>query len=400
MIHIRFILENFIRNLDKRRLNFALMVIVSGVTVFLLDMVFMIKEESYYHIRSVKESLKQNESCMNIRVFPDAGDFDFTKKLSDFDVRLEEEFGDDYGAFMEMNIRFFKEESKEGMQNGVVYIDRSVFDLCEISLKEGNSINAMKENHSYMEAYVGYDLKEQYPVGTVLENSYTGSKTKIVGVMEKESCWLPTLLFGTTETRICLDDKIVSELDESIFKTSDLFYNNICNSMYLKCDSKEEAFDRQEAVRKIAEEQGLLSYQDTIAQLIKKEKENHRQIFQSVGILTIFVTTLACVALFASSAADVYSRRYDIGLMYIYGISKVDIFIMTWIENLLKLLIPFGVAVLLYGRNLEGERLLIHGHIVIWEILLLLFVVSVLISWIACAMVNRKDITKLVSSVE
>ena len=73
---------------------------------------------------------------------------------------------------------------------------------------------------------------------------------------------------------------------------------------------------------------------------------------------------------------------------------------MTWLENLLKLLIAFGVAVFLYGRNLSGDSLLIHSNIVIRKLLIFLFMISILISGIACLVVNRKDITNLISSVE
>ena len=67
---------------------------------------------------------------------------------------------------------------------------------------------------------------------------------------------------------------------------------------------------------------------DLITEFYKKskEKENNRKVFHSIGILTIFVVILSFIALLASSAADIYNRRYDIGVMYIHGIRKIHIF--------------------------------------------------------------------------
>ena len=67
-MNVYFILKNVINNLYKRRLNFLLITIVSGITIFLLDMVFMISEESYYHIRVVREILNQKETSINFRI--------------------------------------------------------------------------------------------------------------------------------------------------------------------------------------------------------------------------------------------------------------------------------------------------------------------------------------------
>ena len=399
-MNVYFILKNVINNLYKRRLNFLLITIVSGITIFLLDMVFMISEESYYHIRVVREILNQKETSINIRIIWDARNLDYEKNIAGFDAELEEMFGDAYGKFMEMNMKFQKEESSEEREMGVLYIDKSMLDLCDVSLNQGKMIERSKDECSYIEAYVGYGLKEEYPIGTVLENSYTGSKTKIVGVLEQDSNWLPTILFGSTEAKINLDDMIVSEMDHSIFETSELFYGNISTSIYLKCDSAKQLERKQEIIQEIAKKHQILCYSDTIEQLIEKEKENNRKVFQSIGILTIFVVILSFIALLASSAADIYNRRYDIGVMYIHGIRKIHIFMMTWLENLLKLLIAFGVAVFLYGRNLSGDSLLIHSNIVIRKLLIFLFMISILISGIACLVVNRKDITNLISSVE
>ena len=110
-MNVYFILKNVINNLYKRRLNFLLITIVSGITIFLLDMVFMISEESYYHIRVVREILNQKETSINIRIIWDARNLDYEKNIAGFDAELEEMFGDAYGKFMEMNMKFQKEES-------------------------------------------------------------------------------------------------------------------------------------------------------------------------------------------------------------------------------------------------------------------------------------------------
>lgn len=397
-IHFRFILEDIFNRLDKRRLNFILIVLVAGVTVFLLDMVFMINGESYQHILTVKNTLQQKENYLNVQVIPDERIPNYPINVSKFDAELQKEFGSKYGKFMEMDIAFQK--VGENCLNHVLYIDKTILDLCHLSLAQGKKIEKDEGQLDYIEAYVGNDLKEDYPIGTILVNSYTHSNMKVVGVLKKGVNWVPTSLFGTTETKINLDDKIVSEMDHSIFETSVGFYGNIYNSMYLKCDNKKEVETSVKIIRKIAKEQEILCYSHTINQLIKKEKESNRQIFQSIGILTIFVVILACIALLASSAADIYSRRYDIGIMYIHGISRMNIFLMTWIENLLKLLIAFGVAIFLYSRKLEGDRLFIHSHIVIWQLLAFLIIMSIFISFIACILVNQKDVTKLIKSVE
>ena len=62
---------------------------------------------------------------------------------------------------MEMNMKFQKEESSEEREMGVLYIDKSMLDLCDVSLNQGKMIERSKDECSYIEAYVGYGLKEE-----------------------------------------------------------------------------------------------------------------------------------------------------------------------------------------------------------------------------------------------
>ena len=62
-----------------------------------------------------------------------------------------------------------------------------------------------------------------------------------------------------------------------------------------------------------------------------------------------FAVLVSVSALFTASLADVFSRRTDIAIMSVNGVSPVDLYMMLLIENIIKFVIAFGIAVSIYS---------------------------------------------------
>lgn len=388
-MHISFILKKVFDYMYRRKLNFCLTVIISLITVYMLAMALTMIANSFYHIFITKKTINDTD-FLNINILNNVYDMDYFEAVEMFDKELSDIYGDDYGKFMYMDVKFTGVD--EALN--VLYIDKSIMDLCNLNVNEGTA--AANEDENVINAFVGYNLKDEYPVGTILENIYTGTKLQIVGVLDKNSTWIPDLLFHTLDAVQDLDNKIVSELDYGFIDLEKAFYANTFNSFYIKCDSDKEAETAKLRAKEAADKYGVMIYCNTVDELIESEKEGNKDFLDALGILFIFVLAIAVLAYSTSNIADIYSRQYDFGVMYINGVSSIDIFMMIWLENLIKLIISFGVSAGIYIRGLELAELYVFYHIVIPVLAVILLVFSFVVSALLTLFIKKKDILSLI----
>lgn len=391
-MHISFIVKKVFDYIYRRKLNFCLTIIVSLITVYLLAMVLTMIANSNYHILVTKKTINDTD-YLNINILNDVTNRDYYESVEAFDKELSDIYGDDYGKFMYMDVTFA--ELDEALN--ILFIDKSIMDLCDLTINDKIDIDYGDE--TVLDAYVGYNLKDEYPVGTILENYYTGTKIQIVGVLDNNSTWIPDLLFHTSNAVIDLDNRIVSELDYGFMELEKSFYGNTFNSFYIECDSAKSAEAAKLKVKETADKYGIMFYCNTINELMDAEKEENSDFFDALGILFIFVLMIAVLAYSASNIADIYSRQYEFGVMYINGVSFLDIFMMIWTENLVKFMISLGVSIGIYIRKLEQTELYVFYHIVIPGLLFILLVFSLIISVVLALSIRKKDILSLIGGV-
>lgn len=396
-MHIRFILKNVLDYMYRRKLNFVLTMIISVVTMYLLAMVLTLAGESYYYIYAVKNTIRNTE-YLNINVLMDSTNMDYCKKVETFDKEMQEAFGNQYGKFMFVTTNLQDDTTGREESVRVLYIDPSLADLCREPVNFGNVISAAER--PVVRACVGASLTDKYSAGTILKNVNTGSEIQVAGILEPNHRWLPDLLFHTNEAAVSLDEYIIAEMDTSFFNASTDFYTNTFNSFYIKSESEEESIYVKNKVKEIAGQNGILYYANTVDELIWQEQNENKELFRSVGNLIIFVVLIAVSAFASANFSDIYSRHSEFGIMYINGVSSLDIYFMIWIENLIKIVIAFGISIYVYVRGIDEVGMYVFKTMIMPVLIVAVVLFTIILSYILLLTVRRRNILSLLGGAK
>jgi ABC-type antimicrobial peptide transport system permease subunit len=347
-MHISLITKRVIDNIYNRKMNFIMTILVRIVTLYLLFLVIGLFLKSRYYIFETKK-LFEFKDVLNVNIVVDFLDNGYCDAAAGFISDIKEKYIDEYEDFMYMNVDY----STSGVEvnKDTLFVDGIENNLHNINFEE--CING----DGFLKGFVSESELENYPLGTVLENEITSSKTKIVGYYSDDAVWPPSLLFHTSDTSVRLDKYIVVEMDEAYFEIDKSIYANMFNSIYVKANENDK-----KAIRDIADKNGIKCYVYTIDDLIQAEKDENSELMKSTGTLVLFVTLVAMLSVFTANMVDTLYRQREIAIMRLNGVTGKDIFMIMFVENALKLAISFGIAVFVYAGNLTGtERALFYN---------------------------------------
>jgi hypothetical protein len=269
-----------------------------------------------------------------------------------------------------------------------LYVDEGANDLCNMEVV----YKIEPDSTEYLKAYVGCSAADKYPVGTILENKHTGSRTQIIGILKKNSEWISEPPLVTQDAVISLDDYIVSEMDDKYFELYPMFYGNIFNSMYIKCESDEDAARIKEEVRALADENKIMCYCNSIKSLISKENIENSNYLKSMGYLIGFVVIMAVISCFTSGMADIYSEHYELAVMLINNVAPVNIFIMLLVENLIKGSLAVTLSMTKFGFGLADSDSYVFRTMVCPAVIVMVFTLMLMISLTEYMTVRNKNI--------
>ncbi|MGN0160318.1 MAG: hypothetical protein ACI4AQ_02900 [Lachnospiraceae bacterium] len=385
-MNIRFAIKKAFEKMFRRKVNFIMTLSVLAIAVYLLASVFQMLFKSTYYIYATKKALSY-DSALNFTVFINRADEGYFERVGEFDKILKKQYGNRYGRFMYLDASM-KVDSGSYNTFSTLYVDEGAKDLCSLEV-----IHEIEPGSTeYLKGYVGCNVAEEYPVGTILENKHTGSRTQIVGILKKNSVWISEPLLVTQDAVITLDDYIVSEIDEKYFELYPMFYANIFNSMYIKCESEEEAARVKEEVRVLADENKIMCYCKSINSLIHKENTENADYLKSMGYLIGFVVILAVLSCFTSGMADIYSEHYELAVMLINNVAPANICIMLLVENLVKGSLAVSLSMTKFGKGLTDSDVYVFGTMVCPAVIVMVFVFMILVSFTEYITIRNKNV--------
>ncbi len=391
-MRIAFIMKKITEYALRRKLNFFLTTLVMVTAIYMLSLVLQIAVNSTYNIYKTK-SLFTDKEILNVNILStEMYDKEYNEKVESFIDELEYTYGSNMGKFMYLPASYnvFREVRAEE----TLYIDINMVNLCRLKLTEDEKYALSAERSDMLRGYVCKNRLDEYPLGTIIENKNIGSRTMIIGYFDEGSEWIPALLLHSTEATVCLDDYIVSEMDEKYFEIDKAFYSNAFNNIYVETDGKAETVKKN--VKSISEKHGVMCYVNTIDEIIQKEKYENRDLLKAVGGLVSFAVIIAMTGIFCSFSADVFSWQRDIAIMSVNNVSPVDIFMILFLENLIKALIAFNIAVFLYGNNLGKSDKIMYFQMIVPIILTGLFVFIIITSFAAFKTIKQNRLIAII----
>lgn len=386
-MHIKLIMKKVIEYIYMRRGNFLLTLIVLGISIYLVAFAMQIYSSSEYYIVKAKEIIT-DESVLNINIIPDLADMDCYEKVGDFDTAMKQKYGDSYGKFMEMETTY--NINGEEVLIKTLYIDEAMLDLCGV----GSSMTELKGNTSV--CFVGSNLKDIYSEGTVFTDIHTENEYTVTGSLPETSEWISTPVFATTDVTTSLDDYIVVLMDDSYFELSVDFYANITNSIFVKYETEAECEQLKSDTRELADESGLMLYMYTFDELVSSEMEENRSLMNSIVVLIIFAVVTAIFSYISAGLADIYSRHYEMAVMYLNKVSRLDMFMILFFENIIKAVIATGLSFLIFMSGLDSSEKVIFISMVMPKIIFSLIAFMLVVTAISNMTVREKKLINLI----
>lgn len=344
-MHIKFVMKKVVENIFGRKLSFLLMVVVMGITFYLLFTTVGMYFRSNYVIYDTKRVFSSSNLVnMSVQVTGFEDD-DYYYGVERLLQNLKARYQDKVTYFMYMQEQEIQTDGVTENRN-ILFIDGNM-GLCSTAftdeLPESDTLN------DCIRCYICRNMKDKYPPGTVFQNMSTDTRMMVVGYFDPDSRWIAEPLFAQMDAGVTLDDYIVSEMDRGYFDSFISFYDGVLNNIYVSNISKGELADVKMDMNSLADEEGLMYYSDTLEESIQEERASNKEVIRAIGIMIAFAVLVSVSALFTASLADVFSRRTDIAIMSVNGVSPVDLYMMLLIENIIKFVIAFGIAVSIYS---------------------------------------------------
>lgn len=373
-------------------MNFFLTTLVMITALYMLSMVLQISTNSTYYIYKTKNAFSDNEMINVSIVMTGQEDSIYYENVGRFIEELENTYGSDSGKFMYLPTNYNMQG--EVRRENTLYIDSDALDLCKLKLTEDESYASSADKADMLHGYVCKSRFDEYPLGTVLKNENIGNETMIIGYFDVGSEWIPDLLLHSNEATVCLDNYIVSEMNEQYFEANNMFYANISNNIYVKVNGDIDKL--RENIKSISKSCEIDCYVRTIDEIIRKEKYEKRDLLKAIGTMVAFATLVAMIGIFSSFLADVFSWHKEIAIMSVNGVAPTDIFMILFLENLIKALISFNVAAFLYGNNLGKSDKSVYFHMIAPVLLIGMVVFITITSFVAFKTIKQSRLIKII----
>lgn len=223
----------------------------------------------------------------------------------------------------------------------ILCVSKELIPVGKLTDVEGNPIELSEKQL----VAVGYGLREQYPVGTIILDQETGEEYQVDQILRKNSAWLANNAVTGLQTSIKLDDMILMDANTHLEVSG---YANILNGMnniYLYHPTMPE-----EAINAYVQEQagnmGIRTY-ETVS-LWEKSQSRLRYAYKSDWVELLFV--IVCLGLsmamqYLSVIMNLNYQKRMFGVLLACKWTGKDIQRMSFLECSLRLVLGVGIAI-------------------------------------------------------
>lgn len=205
---------------------------------------------------------------------------------------------------------------------------------------------------------VGYELRNKYPIGTIIQDELYGTQYQVEQILAKNSEWLGADASTGIQTSIKLDNAILLDTEGHMEQSGYMDVLNAANNSYFyhPTMSEEEA---NQYIHEYAASMGIRVY-DSMSlrtQTLKKLVEAYRN--ESVEL--IFVVTglaLSIVGQYLAVIINLEYRRRNFGVLLASKWTRRDVIKMSVIECSIRIIISLGIAIpVAYNlvKNMSGN---------------------------------------------
>lgn len=244
-------------------------------------------------------------------------------------------------------------QGKEGICAGLYYtaslnsdldilcISKELVPIGKLTDVDGNPIEFSEKQF----VAVGYGLREQYPVGTIILDQETGEEYQVNQILRKNSAWLANNASGGLQTSIKLDGMILMDANTHLETSGYINVLNGANNNYLYHPAMpEETINAY--VQEQAENMGIRAYETVSLQ--EKSQRLLRYAYKSDWVELLFA--IVCLGLsmamqYLSVVMNLNYQKRMFGVLLACKWTGKDIQRMSFLECSLRLALGVGIAI-------------------------------------------------------
>lgn len=372
-----YIVQSTLKQIQSRKgifiLSFLLICtafLVAGFQSILLGIVYY---QKYTINRMIKEE-QENVFVLNLLKYKMV-DLELLPRFEQLNNEIRNIEGIKYSGIYSENLMDINSGSVDAM-----YISSNLLPLCQVRDEKGEDISFQKIQGKNP-IYVGYNLKDMYPVGYEFLDEYTGEAYVVKGVLAQNSQWIQGQI-DFAELYVTLDNYVVADMDKKI-ETRRVLLTGLDTFCYV-IDDDANAEQIKNEIFKLADDCGLDLY--SIINIDERLENNKMELYADAVTLYMAygMLVLSVVTVVISAMISIYLRKSSIGVMYAIGYSVKDVKKMVVLENAIKIFMAYMVAYAFWSineRNIYLENISILRIItpfLLFGIILLVVISSVL----------------------
>ncbi len=375
---------------------YALTVVAICVAVMTVLFAFGEYYSYFYEVNKIKSIFSTN-SVNKIEInYMSSTDEQARKNLN----LIENDEGIDFLFYEYTTVAF--EEKNSGVEeysniSNVLFISNELFQCSVITDTLGNAVDLQNQG-DYVAAAVGNALADTFPIGTIITDSYSGTKYVVTTILAENACFISSNAVYNIDTSVCLDNYIVAAPDM-------YYYDEI---PYLTLAAKDNIFllrDENNSVisgkaYEIADEINLdidvITYNEYLKGYVK---ENH-----SAYTLTIILCVILGIALFimvvVTAVIDIISERHMFGVCMANGVTLRDIHAVLMLKNLSKILLPCCLCIICINKM---NYINVYFYSMVTTLVLLvvaMFLYEIIATELAFHIVKRDTLLKMIGEDE
>lgn len=283
-----------------------------------------------------------------------------------------------------------------------IYID-SYFMNKELLPVFGIEYDETACNDTQVPVLLGTGYQGLLEVGDVYTDYQAECEYKIVGVLPEGFRMPPTLLLNSGELYTDLTNMLLV-IDDGKTDPYDLNIMVYTNSVYAVTDGK---LQTEDAIWALAEKYNLHMQMDTIEGWIDTYKDENNEYFTYNSLFAGIAVIASFIAMIAASVIQIILNKRMYGIFYANGVSRRDVVSLIAMENGLKQLISFGIAMLITYHQVKQnvlfypeEYMSIFKTQVIWRVFVVLVLLWICSTAVPSFILSRLKTTELLGGNE
>lgn len=248
------------------------------------------------------------------------------------------------------------------------------------------------ESGEYYPLIVGYDISKEFPVGTILTDTFSGRQYQVTQILEKGTQWLELDVPNGKQSVKVLDEMVITMPDMHYYEDGLGMLTCIDNLIVVESDNMDSV---KEQILASGKKHQLSVEIESFDEIITEDKKQYSALYDFALFLNVFIFVAMLIFVCSVSIVSWLMKKRELGILLTFGYMRGDIFKLILLENCCRLIIPFTVIIILNFLGNSSGALLVSNPLVLLEIYIFYIIIMVFVSLVIYKTIG-KSVFKIV----